>query len=162
MVAPAPSTACWQTAGSLVLPMVVMAGQAAPGTQVDPEFRPMRVEAAPALEDKGRQDKAHLLLLTKVVTAARALNRPYLVPLIITEAAAAAAPTSAPLAMGDWVAVDQAMYLEQAHLLTRMVLRVQPSQGAEVVVVDIRLKVVQAALASSSSATRRKAPARRR
>ena len=122
----------------------------------------MRVEAAPALEDKGRQDKAHLLLLTKVVTAARALNRPYLVPLIITEAAAAAAPTSAPLAMGDWVAVDQAMYLEQAHLLTRMVLRVQPSQGAEVVVVDIRLKVVQAALASSSSATRRKAPARRR
>ena len=43
MVAPAPLTAWWQMVGRLVLVITEpLAGQAAPGTQVDPEFRPGR------------------------------------------------------------------------------------------------------------------------
>ena len=94
--------------------LIKLAGQAAPGTQVDPEFRPGRVEAAVAPEDQERQDKnnpkySHMI---KVATAARALNRPYLVPPITMAAAGAAASTttitgSAVLAMEDWAEVLQ-------------------------------------------------------
>ena len=55
MVAPAPLMVWWQMAGRLVL-VIMLAEQAAPETQVDPELRPMWLEAAVALEDKGRQE----------------------------------------------------------------------------------------------------------
>ena len=54
--------------------------------------------------------------------------------------------------MEGWVAVGQ------GQDITGMVLRVQPSQGAEVAAPDLTLMGVQAAPASSSSATRRKPP----
>ena len=97
-----------------VFTLIKLAGQAAPGTQVDPEFRPGRVEAAVAPEDQERQDNnnpkySHMI---KVATAARALNRPYLGPPIIMAAAGAAASTTsitgtAALAMEDWAEVLQ-------------------------------------------------------
>jgi hypothetical protein len=41
MVAPAPLMAWWQMAGRVVVVMVtLLVGQAAPGTQVDPELAP--------------------------------------------------------------------------------------------------------------------------
>ena len=83
----------------------------------------------------------------KVVTAARALNRPYLVPPVIMAVAVAAAPTP-PLAMEDWVAVGQVRP-------TVKDLQVQPSQGAEVVAVQEIVLEGQAAPASSSSATKK-------
>ena len=93
--------------------------------------------------------------LSKVVTVALALNRPYLVPpIIMAEAAEAAAAVAAPLAMEVWVEVRQDRL--------SLVITVQPSQGAEVVAPEIRILEGQAAPASSSSATRRKPPARRR
>ena len=57
MVAPAPLTAWWQTAGVVVSgdPLVVPAGQAAPGMWVEAQAtRTWWVEAAVALEDQGR------------------------------------------------------------------------------------------------------------
>ena len=100
-VAPASLMAWRRMAGRLVRAKVMMAGQAAPEMQVDPGT-PVRVEAAAALEDKGRQRRGRWML----VTAARALNRPYLVPPTNMAVAVAAAPT-APLAMEGWVAVGK-------------------------------------------------------
>ena len=148
-VAPASLMAWRRMAGRLVKAVVLMAGQAAPEMQVEAEVS-IGAEAAVALEDRGRQRRGRWML----VTAARALNRPYLVPPTNMAVAVAAAPT-APLAMEGWVAVGQ------AHKMI-MVIRVQPSQGAEVVAPVVRLVEGQAAPASSSSATRRKPPARRR
>ena len=149
MVALAPSMAWWQISVRVVpqgTKLVYLAGQAVPGMRVVLHF-PIWVEAAVALEDKG----------AKVVAAARALNRPYLVPPVIMAVAVVAAP-KAPLARGDWVAVGQADF---------PVIQVQPSQGVVAAAVDIWLTGVQAAPASSSSATRTKvqaapAPSRRR
>ena len=152
MVAPAILMAWWRMAGKLVITMVLMAGQAAPGTQVDLENRILRVEVAVALEDQGRMHPR-----IKLVMAVRAFNRQYLVPLTIMAVAVAAA--AIPMAMEGWVAVGQAD-------MTGLVIRVQPSQGAvegaEVVAPELRMVEGQAAPASSSSATRRKPPARRR
>ena len=134
-------------AGRLV--MVLMAGQAAPEMQVDLENCILQVEVAVALEDQGRQQFLSQLL----VMAVQAFNRPYLVPPIIMAVVVAAA--AVPLAMEGWVAVGQ------AHKMI-MVIRVQPSQGAEVVAPEVRILEGQAAPASSSSATRRKPPSRRR
>ena len=113
MVAPAPLMVWWQMAGRLVL-VIMLAEQAAPETQVDPELRPMWLEAAVAPEDQERQDNnnpkySHMI---KVATAARALNRPYLVPPVIMAAAVAAASTTsltgtAALATEDWAEVLQ-------------------------------------------------------
>ena len=91
----------------------------------------------------------------EVVTAAKAFHRPYLVPPIIMAAVALVAAMESPPAMEDWVAVGRAEY-------PGLVIRVQPSQGAEVVVPEVRMVEGQAAPASSSSATRRKPPSRRR
>ena len=95
-----------------------------------------------------------------MVTAARAFNRPYPVPPIIMAVVAEAASNRTPLAMEDWAAVGQADIKDG-------VLRVQSSQGAAVVAVEIfnglkPVPVVRVAPASSSSATRRKPPSRRR
>ena len=91
------------------------------------------------LEDQERQDNnnpkySHLI---KVATAARALNRPYLVPQIIMAAVVAVASTTsmiglAALAMEDWVEVRQ-----EVRCLVLRLLRVQPSRGVEVVAVHI-------------------------
>jgi hypothetical protein len=99
----------------------------------------MRLEAAVELEDQERQDNnnpkySHLI---KVATAARALNRPYLVPQIIMAAVVAVASTTsvegpAALAMEDWVEVRQ-----EGRCLVLRLLRVQPSRGVEVVGVHI-------------------------
>jgi len=152
MVEPATLMAWWQISGRVVpTKLVYLAGQAAPGMQVVLRVTLcIMVEVAVALEDKGRQK-----VMKRLVTAARALNRPYLVPPIIMAAAAAAAPWGAITAMEDWVAVGQVGP-------TLMLLQVQPSQGVEVAAVDTCLTGGQAAPASSSSATRRKPPARRR
>ena len=152
-VAPASLTAWRRMAGRLVKSIVLMAGQAALGKQVHLESDFARVEAVVALEDKGRQEP-----MKKVVTVARAFNQTYPVPPILMAAAAAAAAalfTIPTLAMEDWAEV-----LQERRVLS--LLRVQPSQGAEVVAVDTWITGVQAAPASSSSATRRKPPARRR
>ena len=59
MVAPAPLTAWWHTAGVVVsgialVVVLVLAGQAAPGMRVDLQMA-YRVEAAVALEIQGMQ-----------------------------------------------------------------------------------------------------------
>ena len=91
-----------------------MAGQAAPAMQVDPELATLRLEAAVELEDQERQDKQNLKYshLIKVATAARASNRPYLVPPVIMAAEVAAPSTTSmtgpvAMAMEDWVEVLQ-------------------------------------------------------
>ena len=84
----------------------------------------------------------------EVVTAAKAFHRPYLVPPIIMAAVALVAAMESPPAMEDWVAVGRAEY-------PGLVIRVQPSQGAEVVAVETRILEVQAAPVWSSPATRK-------
>ena len=97
MVAPAHLMAWWQMAGRLVKAMVILVGQAAPGMRVDPGMRPIVEEAAVALEDQGMQ-----VMVSRLVTAARAYNRTYLAPpIIMAAAAAAAAPEPGNLAMED-------------------------------------------------------------
>jgi hypothetical protein len=144
MVAPAPLAAWSQMAGRLVMAIVVLAGQAAPGTLVGLHL--LRVEAAVALENRGQ-----------VVTAAQAFNQTYPVPPVIMAAAAAAPPgtTSKILAKEDWVAEDwEGIQFLIMRRITLMVIQVLPSQGAEVVAVDIIVMEVQAAPAWSSSATK--------
>ena len=86
MVAPAPLMAWWQMAGRVApTNQVYLAGQAVPRMRVVLRLT-LGVEAAVALDIKGRQE-----LMKKVVMAVRALNRPYLVPLIIMAAAVVAA-----------------------------------------------------------------------
>ena len=122
-----------------VFTLIKLAGQAAPETQVDPEFRPMRVEAAVAPEDQERQDNnnpkySHMI---KVVTAARASNRPYLVPPVITAAAVAAPSTTSVVGLAEVAMEDWAEVLQGGRCLVLRLLRVQPLQGAEVVAVHI-------------------------
>ena len=97
--------------------------------------------------------------------AARAFNQTYPVPPVIMAAAAAAASgtTHRKLALEGWVAEDweDIQFLIMPRI-TLLVIQVLPSQGAEVVAVDIIVTGVQAAPAPSSSATRRKPPARHR
>ena len=58
MVAPAPLMIWWQTVGiGVTMGVLVVAGQAVPGTQVDPALKMLRVEAAVGLEDQERQEK---------------------------------------------------------------------------------------------------------
>ena len=139
MVAPAPLTAWWQMAGRLLLRIVELAGQAAPAMQVDLELAPLRLEAAVAPEDQERQDNnnpkySHMI---KVVTAARASNRPYLVPPVITAAAVAAPSTTSVVGLAEVAMEDWAEVLQGGRCLVLRLLRVQPSQGAEVVAVHI-------------------------
>ena len=152
MVAPALLITWWQMVGRVVSSTAGPAGQVATVHRVDPELRAVRVEVAVALEDQGRMHPR-----IKLVMAVRAFNRQYLVPLTIM-AVAVAAPANN-LAMEDWVAVGQADLVIRTW---KMVIRVQPSQGAEEEVVVLIVMGVQAAPASSSSATRRKPPSRRR
>ena len=139
MVAPAPLTAWWQMAGRLLLRIVELAGQAAPAMQVDLELATLRLEAAVAPEDQERQDNnnpkySHMI---KVVTAARASNRPYLVPPVITAAAVAAPSTTSVVGLAEVAMEDWAEVLQGGRCLVLRLLRVQPSQGAEVVAVHI-------------------------
>ena len=80
------------------------------------------------------------LVITMQVTAAWALNRPYLVPPFIMAAAVAAAPPGAITAMEDWAAVGEEKTAQT------LVIQVRHSQGAEVVApVVVRIMGGQAA-----------------
>mmetsp|Transcript_11219 Transcript_11219/g.50842 ORF Transcript_11219/g.50842 Transcript_11219/m.50842 type:complete len:325 (-) Transcript_11219:63-1037(-) len=150
MVAPAALMAWWQMVGRVVSVLAGKAGQAAPRMQVDPELRPMQVEAVVAPLTQGRQQMKSALVITMQVTAAWALNRPYLVPPFIMAAAAAAAPLAATTAMEDWAAVGEEKTAQT------LVIQVRHSQGAEVVApVVVCIMGGQAAPAWSSYATKK-------